>query len=204
MPNSPGFFDSLLDKITTSDAVKQGAANLVTKGLSNQFVGDTPDMSDEEQQRLAQLNAAREQQLALQNRKLGISDQLLHHATNINPLYYGQQALADDQNRVRRAQQAGLRKIPHKNALAEAAYRRRAALDMSRSGHTAFQRAQDAADAQRRQYTTAAATAAPTGNTYAAGLRGDLSDADERYKRLAAAGQDFTDFFLPIAQDIVA
>ena len=123
----------------------------------------------------------------------------MQRASSINPLYYGQQALADEQNRLSRAQEAGLRAIPT-NSNARASAIRRNALDKSRLG--GFQTGQDAAEDKRRLYTASAANALPTGSGIANDFAGDLAAADKRYDRLGAAGDEFQDIFAPIAQDI--
>jgi hypothetical protein len=199
-PSEPGFFESLLDRAVSSDSLKQGAAKFLTTAIGPKVVGDTPDMSDEEQRALAQLNAARARQERLLGEKELISNEFLQQARNLNPDNFARQALAQEQNRLARAQQAGLRAVPSRLGGARLATIRRNALDTSRLG--AYDRARNEANRRRLQLTASAANALPTGSEISGDYASDLAAADERYKRLAGAGQEFRDIFEPIAQDI--
>ena len=194
------FAGELPDKIMSSEALKQAGGKALTMGVSNAMAGDTPDMSAFEKAKMADLNAARAKQLELQNKKQSVSDSYVQQASNINPEYYGQQALTEEQNRLNRAQQAGLRNVNQRNQGQVNSQTRKNALDKSRL--SGFDRGRQEAEAKRLQYMQAAQGSAPTGAQYAGSIAKDLAAEDARYKRLADAGQEASDVFQPIADEI--
>jgi len=177
------FIDDVLPKGRLGKAAQQGAGKLATRALSSAFVGDTPDMSDEEREMLRRRQVAMDEQ----RRLLGIQEQrsagLLRQADNINPEYYGQQRLTEEQNRLKRAQQAGLRKVSPSDTGSAASIRRRNALDTSRLG--AYARGANEAQNRRLQLTQAAINTNPTGDNLATSALASQKEADLRYRRLA-------------------
>ena len=149
---------------------------------------------------MADLNAARAKQLELQNKKQAVSDAYVQQASNINPYYYGQQALTEEQNRLNRAQQAGLRNINPSNTGTRSATVRRNALDKSRL--SGFDRGRQEADSKRLQLMAAAQSSAPTGSAYAGDIAGDLAAADTRYQRKQKEYDDYAGILEPLAADI--
>jgi hypothetical protein len=193
-------FKGLADKVFSSETAQQGAGQLLSQALSGAVTGDTPDVSSFEQAKIDQLNAARAQEQELLDKKQAVSDSYVQQASNINPYYYGQQALTEEQNRLNRAQQTGLRRIAPSNSGQRDAQVRRNALDKSRL--SGFDRGRQEAEAKRLQYLGAAQASAPTGRGISAGLAADLAAEDARYKRLEGAGQEARDIFDPIINDI--
>jgi hypothetical protein len=188
-----GFFDN---NPRLTYALKQGAGKLGSKFLANAFVGGTPDMSDEERQLLNDNEAARRQQQALLIEQRQRAAGLFQQAENLNPEYYGQQALTKEQNRLNRAQQAGLRNIsPSSSGLRDNTVRRNA-LQKSRLG--GYARGANDATTRRLQYTQAAIAANPTGDNIASGIRADQKSADLRYSRLAGERQNAENVIAPI------
>jgi len=190
------FLGELPGKFLSSEGAQQAAGKLVTQGLSNYLTGDEPDMSNEEKARMADLEAARATQKGLLDQKQKVSQQYVQAAANINPEYYGQQALTEEQNRLLRAQQAGLRGINPSSTGARLAQTQRNALDKSRL--SGYDRGRQEAEAKRLQYMSAAQNSAPSGNTFASAAASDLAAADARYKRLEGAGQEVRDIFDPL------
>lgn len=176
------FMGDLPDKIFSSEAAQQAGGKLLTTAMSNAMAGDTPNMTAEEKARMADLESARAFQRGQLEQKQKVSDAYVQQASSINPYYYGQQALTEEQNRLLRAQQAGLRQIRPSATGTRQATIRRNALDKSRL--SGFDRGRQEAEAKRLQYMQAAQGSAPTGAGYAGAIAGDLRAADARYKRL--------------------
>lgn len=197
---APGFFDDPLGTIFSSDAAKQAGGRALTAALSNTMAGDTPNMTAEEEARMAQLAEARRLQKELLDKKQGVSDAYVQQAANINPEYYGQQQLTQEQNRLLRGQQAGLRQINPSDTGLHSATVRRNALDKARLG--AFDRGRQEAEAKRLQYMQAAQGSAPTGAGYASGIASDLAAADRRYARLEDETKGYAEILEPALVDI--
>ena len=149
---------------------------------------------------MAALEQARAYQKGQMEKKQAVSDSYVQQAANINPEYYGQQALTAEQNRLARSQQAGLRDINPSNTGLLSAQQRRNALDKSRLG--SYDRGRQDAETKRLAYMQAAQASSPDGSGYAGNIASDLKAADSRYKRLEAAGQEAANVFEPIFDDI--
>ena len=191
---------SASDKLFTSENFQQLGGKVATKAFSRAFVGDEPDMSAEERAAMQRRDAAAAQQQAQFEQRRGVSNSYVQQAANINPEYYGQRRLTEEQNRLQRAQQAGLRRTNPSNTGSRSAQQRRNALDTSRL--SGFNSGRQEAEAKRLQYMQAAQSAAPTGAGIVSGARADLANADKRYSRLGKAGQEATELFQPIADEI--
>ncbi len=191
------FAKGLPDKILSSEGAQAAASKLLTNAVSSRAVGDTPDMSSFEKARMADLQRARNFQEQQQNEKKAISDSYTQMASNINPEYYGQQALTQEQNRLLRAQQAGLRGVSAGRAATQS---RQNALDKSRL--SGYDRGRQEAESKRLQYMRAAQSSAPAGSGYASDIASDLAAEDKRYERLKAAGQESSDVVQPIFDGI--
>ncbi len=191
-------FGDKVGRFLTGEKVQQGLGKLATNVLGKAFVTE-PDMSPEERMRLEQLSAARAQQERLLGQKTSVANKYLQQAATYNPEYYGQQALTDEQNRLLRAQQAGLRQISPSDTGARAAQVRRNALQKSRLG--AYARGRDIAEQKRLGYTHAAAGALPSGAGLAGDYASDLAQADARYQRQKGEYGAFSDVFYPIVAD---
>lgn len=199
LPSKAGnFISELPEKVLTSEAAQQAAGKAVTMGIGNVLADDEPNMTAEEQARMADLAKARGFQQDQLNAKQAASAGYAQQAANINPYYYGQQALTTEQNRLARAQESSMRQLGNPNMAS--ATQRRNALDRSRLG--AFDRGRQEAEAKRLQYTQAALATSPTGSAYAGDMAGDLAAADESYKRKQKEVTDYASMFKPIADEI--
>ena len=191
--------DRAVDAIT-GKVGQQAAGKLLTMGIGKLAVGDSPDMTAPEQALQAQLAQARGQQEDQLAKRIAASDSYIQQAANINPAYYGQQALTDEQNRLARAQQAGLRRVNPSSTGQQASMVRANALDRSRLG--GFSQGSTAGEASRLKYMQAAQTAAPTGSGYAGDIASDLKAEDARYNRLVNAGQEYSDLVTPLTNSL--
>ena len=190
----------LVDKALSDDALKQVGAKLVTTGVGNVMAGDEPDMTAEEQARMAALDEAREFQRQQRDVQQARADDLYQQALNVNPVAAGQESAIAVRNQLARANAANLRKLGNPNMVD--ATRRRNVLDMARGTGTAFTRGRTEAENRRAGLTGAAIGASPTGAGYAGDIAGDLGAADARYKRLAQERTNAAGLFTPIAQSI--
>ena len=196
---NPSFLDTLGTNLMSSEALQNAGGKLLTTAVTNGVMGD-PNMTAEEKANLAALNKARAFEKDQLDKKAAESTKYLNYAANINPDYYGQQALTEEQNRLLRAQQAGLREINPSDTGSYSAQTRRNALDKSRL--SGYDRGRQEAEAKRLQYMQAAQGTAPSGAGYAAGVAGDLASADARYQRAQKEASDYASMFSPIAEDI--
>lgn len=200
MDKAGNFVKSLPSKIMSSEAAQQAAGKAVTMGIGNILAGDEPNMTAEEKARMAELESARAFQKNQIDKQTDMSDGFYRQAASINPYYYGRVALTDEQNRLIRAQEAGLRKINPNSVGARSAADRRNALDKSRLG--GFDRGRQEAEAKRLQYMQAAQATSPSGSGYATNIASDLAAADKRYKRKEKEVFDIASVFKPIAGEI--
>ena len=195
-----GFAEGLPDKIFSSEAAQQVAGKALTQGIGNFMAGDEADMTPFESAQMAQLQAARAREGELLAKRQKVSDSYVQQAASVNPVYYGQQALTDEQNRLNRAQQAGLRKLPTNSGARDAQVRRNA-LDKSRL--SGFDRGRQAADTKRLQLMRAAQGSAPTGSAYADNIAKDITQYDKLYApRHAKEVENYGNMFKPITKEI--
>jgi hypothetical protein len=193
------FIGDLPNKLMSSEALQQVAGQAITTGVGNAMVGE-PNMTNEEKARMADLEQARAFQKGQLAKKQAVSDSYLQQAASTNPEYYGQQALTEEQNRLNRAQQAGLRNIRPSATGQRAAQVQRNALQKSRL--SGFDRGRQEAESKRLHYMQAAQSSAPTGAGYAGNIAGDLKAADLRYKRSEKEYNDYAGILEPLAADI--
>jgi hypothetical protein len=186
----------------TPERVQQGLGKLATSGFAKAFE-DSPQVTPEEEG----LRGARDEARANEARLLGLREDaagdFLREAKAINPVYSGQQALTEEQNRLARAQEAGRRAIDPRDTGAAAVYQQQSALKRSRLG--GFARAYDARTLERERKLAQGIGLLPTGSELAAGAADDIREADARYKRMqeqqVAAGGIFSTFLGDLGTD---
>ncbi len=186
-------------KVFSGELPAQAASELVTQFLANQLV-KTPEMSPEERGRIDQLNAARKEQLRLQLKKEGIADSFFQQALSTNPDEEGRRRLLDAQERLGRAQQAGLRILDPRDTGARQATTRRYALDRSRLGD--FDRGRREAETRRFQHLATATGALPDGSDLGDAFSEDLAISDKRAERLAQERRNAAGIIGPLVTDI--
>jgi hypothetical protein len=192
--------EGLPGKFMDSEAAQSAGGKLLTMGVANAFAGDEPDMSAYEQAKMAELQKARGlEQKQIANRQR-VSDSYVQQAASVNPDAYAQQYMTDQQNRLGRAQAAGLRNINPRNKEAVARQKQTDALAKSRLG--GYQNAYQNAQNQRLGLLQAAQNTAPT-TTGAAGISKDLADYDSRYRpRAEDKYDDYASIVTPISEEI--
>jgi len=186
----------------TPERVAEGLNQLAASAFAETAVDKAP-VSPEE----IRLRGIRDEARAEQRRLSGIQEEaagdFLREARAINPVYSGQQALTEEQNRLARAQQAGLRRINPRDTGAVAAYQQQSALERSRLG--GFARAYDARTLERERKLAQGIGLLPTGSELASGAAKDIKEADARYKRMqkqqVAAGGVFSTFLGDLGTD---
>jgi len=186
---------SFTDKLTgfvTPERLQQGLSRLATNAFSEAFADKVPT-SPEEDARMAFLNQQRAEQARLSGEKEKIANTFINQAGTISPLQYGQQALSLEQDRLLRAQQAGLRRIDPRDTGAVASQKRKDALAKSRLG--AFQRGEKQGRELQAGYLSKAAATLPSGNALASGAASDLAAANERFLRLQQEQKNASDIF---------
>jgi hypothetical protein len=205
----PSFFSGFGDRLSAAaskafspDKLLEVGGKFALSKLSEAFADEVP-VSREEEQRLAFLDQQRAEQVRLQGVKEGISNTFLTQAGTISPLQRGQELLALEQDRLQRAQQAGLRNINPRDTGAVASQQRKDALNKARLG--GFQRGQEAGTQERERKVAQAAATLPTGAGIASGAATDLAAADRRFLRLQQeqrnVGGVFSDIFTDLNVD---
>jgi len=184
IPSKAGdFISELPERIFTGENAARAAGELATMGVGNLLTSDEPNVTDEEQARMADLAKARGFQQDQINKQTVRADDLYQQALNVNPNAAGTASAIAVKNQLARAQDADLRKVSGYYPNMIDATRRRNALDMARAGNTAFTSGRTAAETKRAGLTASALGASPTGAGYAGNIAGDLKAADERYDR---------------------
>jgi hypothetical protein len=186
----PKEFGEKVANFFDSEGIKLAGGQAVTK-LASGFLAKEPEQTELEKQQLAKLNEARAQEAELLQERRDKSDEFVRQAENINPDFFGASALADEQNRLSRAQQAGLRGINARDTGSRQATTRRNALDRSRLG--AFNKGRADAESRRLQLVGQAVSTAPKGSRTAAGLAGDLRASDAAFARVQKERQEIAD-----------
>jgi len=191
----PGFFDRILKSDTAGKAITK----LGTQALSNALV-PKPSLTDGEKALQAQRDAALKQQQDLLEGKRDIANAFLDQSASVSPTREGMNALTEEQKRLLRAQEAGLRSIPIGRDAQRQGTIRRNALDRSRLG--GFSRGYANAQTRQDQLIANAASTLPTGDKAVSSTQAALT-ADAAYNaRLDAERKAAAGVFEPIFRSV--
>jgi len=175
------FSDLLPTGKDIAGGVVGGLRDLMVHGLTE--AGQQPPPQTREEAGLREgRDRALEAQLRLQGKKEGISDRFMAQARTISPLQRGQQQFALAQERLGRAQQAGLRRLGVGQTGAREAMIRRNALDRSRLG-SEFPRGYQSGQRDVERLMTQGLAALPTGSPMYTSAAGALEAAKSGYAR---------------------
>jgi len=191
----PDFFD----RVTGSKTFGKAVTKLGTQALSNAFVPE-PSLTDAEKALQAQRDAALKQQQDLLEGKRDIANAFLDQSASVSPTREGMNALTEEQKRLLRAQEAGLRGIPIGRDAERRGAVRRNALDRSRLG--GFSRGYGEAQDRQDKLISLAANTLPSGDNIVSSSGKALTDAGRYNTRLDAERKAAAGTFEPIFRSV--
>jgi len=171
-----------------SDMTKFAGVQAGSKVLGSLMAGE-PEQTELEKEQLKALQEARAAQGAAVADKTKKADKFYRLAQNVNPDFYGRMAMADELNRKKRAEMAGMRGISFRDTGARAAAQRRGALRTAKLG--SFDKARADAQDRRMSLMQQATELTPTGKGYADSRAADLKASDAPYQRMLGERADW-------------
>lgn len=196
--------DTMLSRAEAWAKSPKGIKALSTASSGAMGMAFTPEeqMSDLDKANMDALNADRAEKRRLAGIKEGMASELYRDASNINPDYYGRQAVVGASNRIARKDAGVRRAISSTNKNALASNERRQALAGVQAAN-AYYPAYDAAYDRRQKALTSAANLYPTGGS-TADIQARMKISDAQYARQQEEETDLAQQFYPSAVGLAA